>query len=64
MASGICPRCGVLRDMIEATSEREVKDAKGQVYKIVTVTHHCASCNSYVNSRDISVPIKMVAKDN
>ncbi|HBM75482.1 MAG TPA: hypothetical protein DD429_08015 [Clostridiaceae bacterium] len=58
MANGICPKCKALREMVETRSERKVKDGKGHMYKILTVTYRCASCNGFVNSRDIRVPIK------
>lgn len=62
MSVDICPKCGILRDMIESTCEREETNNNGDVVKIITKSFHCSFCNCFVNSEDIIVPKKKITE--
>jgi len=50
---GFCPRCRAVRIMRISVSQRKAVDSKGNIRKILTKIYHCATCGSFVYSKDI-----------
>ena len=57
MSDELCPRCGVVRNLILSTSEDKLTDQAGKMILIITKTYHCESCHSFVRSEIEKVPV-------
>jgi hypothetical protein len=53
MNSLFCPRCAAPKLMNRSTTEQEITGPGGELIKLVTETHHCAICYSFVRSESI-----------
>lgn len=56
MANELCPRCGVIKNMIISTSKTKMTDFNGKKENVETKTFHCEACNSFLRSEEVNTP--------
>ncbi|AJH00767.1 hypothetical protein [Clostridium beijerinckii] len=58
MVNEYCPKCHALEIMNVNTVERNEEDEKGNLFKIITNSYNCNTCNTFVRSEDQKIQIE------
>jgi len=57
MFNEYCPKCRHLTSNTVITTEKEERDDKGEMFKIITSSYQCNKCSTFVRSENEKISI-------